>query len=637
MITKENKGITIISLVIMIIVLLVLSGITITALTSKNSIINKANITKIATEFSKYNDELEQWKMAKEIEENGEFQEETLSAGKTNLSYNGEKKDGNIKNIIPDLTDEYLDEIEIVKGNLILNTTSNSKTEAAKIAGISYNPYQIVDGELKSTGSNLDLVTSNGILTIPENVVKISSGAFSGVTGLKTIIIPGSVKEIGGDAFSYNSTLEKVVMQEGITTIDVAAFRNCYNLQSIEFPESVNQIKGAAFAYCTKIENITLPSSLKKISNSTFQGCVSLKDVDFNENLTSIGANAFLGCSSLNNIFLTKNVNEIGAGAFGECWGLDSFNIDKSNTFFTNINDTIYTMDKKNIILLLANNTNKKSITIEENVEKIDNNVFSVLNSLEKITLPSTLKTISGLSFGTIQNLSEIIISDSNTNFKSVDNCILSKDETILYYVAPNRTTFVTPAKVKTIKSYSIYGKKIGKITIGDSVEKIESCSFQNIFDTECEISIGKNVASLDSGFKDFANTKKLKVTIDVNNNHYSVLDNFIVSKDKKELITYINMQENMNIPEGIEIIDNLSIAGISNITLSKTIKEIRKLSDNDFSSIDIPESIERISKNAFLGNSKLEKIIVHKKENEIAGAPWGSSKGSKVVEWVDN
>lgn len=90
--TKENKGITIISLVITIIVLLVLSGITITALTSKNSIINKANITKIATEFSKYNDELEQWKMTKEIEENVDFQEETLSAGKTNLSYNGEKK-----------------------------------------------------------------------------------------------------------------------------------------------------------------------------------------------------------------------------------------------------------------------------------------------------------------------------------------------------------------------------------------------------------------------------------------------------------------------------------------------------------------------------------------------------------------
>lgn len=637
MITKENKGITIISLVIMIIVLLVLSGITITALTSKNSIINKANITKIATEFSKYNDELEQWKMAKEIEENGEFQEETLSAGKTNLSYNGEKKDGNIKNIIPDLTDEHLDEIEIVKGNLILNTTSNSKTEAAKIAGISYNPYQIVDGELKSTGSNLNLVTSNGILTIPENVVKISSGAFSGVTGLKTIIIPGSVKEIGGDAFSYNSTLEKVVMQEGITTIDGAAFRNCYNLQSIGFPESVNQIGGAAFAYCTKVENITLPSSLKKISNSTFQGCVSLQKVNFGDNLISIGANAFLGCSKLNNIFLTKNVKEIGAGAFGECWKLDSFNIDKSNNSFTNVNDIIYTMDKKNIVLLLSNNASKKNITIEENVEKIDNNVFSTLKNLEKIILPSTLKSISGLSFGTIQNLSEIVIADSNQNFKSVDNCILSKDETILFYVAPNRTTFTTPAKVKTMKSYSIYGRKIGKITIGDSVKIIESCCLQNIFDTECEVSIGKGVSSLDSGFKDFANTKKLKFAIDKDNNYYCTLDNFIVSKDKKELITYINMQENMTIPDGIEIIDNLSIAGIINITLPKTIKEIKKLSDNNFSSIDIPKSIEKINKDAFSNTPNLEKIIIHKKENEIADAPWGSSKGSKVVGWVEN
>lgn len=547
------------------------------------------------------------------------------------------KKDGNIKNIIPDLTDEYLDEIEIVKGKLILNTTSNSKTEAAKIAGISYNPYQIVDGELKSTGSNLDLVTSNGILIIPENVVKISSGAFSGVTGLKTIIIPGSVKEIGGDAFSYNSTLEKIVMQEGITTIDGAAFRNCYNLQSIEFPESVNQIGGAAFAYCTKIENITLPSSLKKISNSTFQGCVNLKDVDFNENLTSIGANAFLGCRSLNNIFLTKNVNEIGAGAFGECWGLDSFNIDKSNNSFTNVNDIIYTMDKKNIVLLLSNNASKKNITIEENVEKIDNNVFSTLKNLEKIILPSTLKSISGLSFGTIQNLSEIVIADSNQNFKSVDNCILSKDETILFYVAPNRTTFTTPAKVRTMKSYSIYGRKIGKITIGDSVKVIESCCFQNIFDTECEVSIGKGVSSLDSGFKNFANTKKLKIAIDKDNNNYCTLDNFIVSKDKKELITYINMQENMTIPDGIEIIDNLSIAGIINIMLPKTIKEIKKLSDNNFPSIDIPKSIEKINKDAFSNTPNLEKIIIHKKENTIDGAPWGSSKGSKVVEWVEN
>lgn len=635
--TKENEGITIISLVITIIVLLILSGITITALTSQNGIINKTNITKIATEFSKYNEEVEQWKLTKEMEENENFQEETLSAGKNNLSFEGEKQDGNIKTIIPDLMDEYLDEIEIIKGKLVLNTTSNLKTEAAKIAGILYNPYQIINGELKSTGSNLDLVTSNGILAIPENVVKISSGAFSGVKGLKTIIIPGNVKEVCKDAFSYNTTLEKIIMQEGITIIDGAAFRNCYNLKSIDFPESINQIGGAAFAYCTQIEHITLPSSLKKISNSTFQGCVSLKDVDFNENLTSIGANAFLGCSSLNNIFLTKNVNEIGAGAFGECWGLDSFNIDKSNNFFTNVNDIIYTMDKKNIVLLLSNNASKKNITIEENVEKIDNNVFSVLKNLEKIILPSTLKSISGLSFGTIQNLSEIVIADSNQNFKSVDNCILSKDETILFYVAPNRATFTTPAKVKTIKSYSIYGRKIGKITIGDSVKIIESCCLQNIFDTECEVSIGKGVSSLDSGFKDFANTKKLKFAIDKDNNYYCTLDNFIVSKDKKELITYINMQENMTIPDGIEIIDNLSIAGITNIMLPKTIKEIKKLSDNNFSSIDIPKSIEKINKYAFSNTPNLEKIIIHKKENTIDGAPWGSSKGSKVVGWVEN
>ena len=57
-------------------------------------------------------------------------------------------------------------------------------------------------------------MSSNGTVTIPENVTKIGDGAFSGVDGLKTVVIPRNVKEIGANAFAYNQTLGTVVFYD---------------------------------------------------------------------------------------------------------------------------------------------------------------------------------------------------------------------------------------------------------------------------------------------------------------------------------------------------------------------------------------------------------------------------------------
>ncbi len=158
--TKENKGITIIALVITIVILIVLAGLTINMLIGENGIITKASIAKTSTELAKYKEELSQWKINKKMEDNN-FAEDTLSAGKNNLVYGGMKQEGNIKTIIQDLDDSYLDEVEIIKGELIINTTNKSKLEGSKIAEVSSNPYIIKDGELKSAGANLELMSSD--------------------------------------------------------------------------------------------------------------------------------------------------------------------------------------------------------------------------------------------------------------------------------------------------------------------------------------------------------------------------------------------------------------------------------------------------------------------------------------------
>ena len=286
----NEKGITLIALVVTIIVLLILAGISISMLTGENGILTKTNVAKESTELSTYKEELNSWKL-EQLMKNEDFFEDTLSAEKNNLYYNGIKQNGNIKTIIQDISDEYMDELEIIKGELVINTIDKSKLEASKIAKISSNPYIIVDGELKSAGTNLDLMSSEGTLTIPENVTKIGSGAFSNVSNIKTVIISGNVKEIGDNAFAYNTTLQKVILQDGIESIGSRAFYQCSNLSEINLPDTITNIGEFAIAN-TKLTTLEIPSGLKIINKYTFFGLMYLEILNIPEGIEELKSDA---------------------------------------------------------------------------------------------------------------------------------------------------------------------------------------------------------------------------------------------------------------------------------------------------------------------------------------------------------
>ena len=128
----RQEGITLLVLVITIIVLLILAGVTIASLTGDNGILINAQDAKLATELSKYQEELELYKVTKTMEDVN-FEEETLTAGKTDLNYNTKsEEEGNIKTIITDITDEYFEKLEVIKGKLLINTQDKHEIKVAQ-------------------------------------------------------------------------------------------------------------------------------------------------------------------------------------------------------------------------------------------------------------------------------------------------------------------------------------------------------------------------------------------------------------------------------------------------------------------------------------------------------------------------
>lgn len=130
-------------------------------------------------------------------------------------------------------------------------------------------------------------------LSIPDGVVIIGEGAFSGRKHLECVIIPDSVVVISKNAFS-----------------------GCTSLTDVIIPNSVMLIEDYAFNYCTNLKNITISDGVKAIGDGAFFECTSLTSVTIGDGVKAIGREAFSGCTSLTNVTIPKSVRSIGGSAF---------------------------------------------------------------------------------------------------------------------------------------------------------------------------------------------------------------------------------------------------------------------------------------------------------------------------------
>lgn len=638
-INKEchTKGITLIALVVTIVVMLVLAGVSINLLTGDNGAITKAKQAKMKSEFATYNEELELFNTARHME-NPEYSIGTLTAGKSTLNYNTNNgSGGSIKEILTSISDEYLDKVEIIKGEIYINTKNKMEIEVAQEMGIKPNPYDIKDGILLSSTGNLLLMDETGTVTIPDSVKEIGSGAFSKLTGLKKIVIPGTVKKISSSAFAFNSTLEEVVLEEGIKEIGDQAFNGCTNLKTVKLPQSLTTIASLAFYRCSNLESINIPSTVQNIGTYVFSGCRSLKSVIIGEGVTKLTAYEFENCTSLTSITIPSTVTNINPNAFDRCTNLNEI-ILSNNKNYVMSEGMLKTSDETQIIFITAATLkNSNTFIIPENTTKFETNISDYKN-ITQIQIPASLVKL-GTAEIFPETINSVIVDSKNITFVSENGILYTKDDKKLIMCYSKEKDIRIPEGMLSISNFSfMQATNAENVTLPDSLVSIENCAF-SFGNNYKKIHIGKNTSDISPTFK-VQNYNGI-VEIDSNNKYYTIKDNILYSKDEKTLVCALyRITGKLEIAKGVEKIKSwaFDVQSMDEVIIQEGLKII----ENDAFSqcaqlkrIEIPSSVTTIGTGCFERCSSLESIEINKEKGSIEGSAWSCPMGERAVKWL--
>lgn len=631
---RENKkGITLVALVVTIVVLLILTGVSLNLLIGNNGIITRTQISKVSQELAAYKENMNLFIGEKQIE-TAEFDANTLTAYKNKLYYNTKSAEdtSGIEKVLGQIDNKYIEKIEIINGELCLNTTNNIEQKAAEGLGIKVNSWDVVDGVLLSSDKNLELINNGETVVIPPSIKKIGDGAFSSVNNIKKIVIPGTVEEIGANAFSNNTTLEEVTIEYGVKKVGGYAFRGCSSLTSIEFPDSVVQINGGALENCKNLENVKLSNSITSIAYELMSNCTNIKQISIPLNVDTIGAYAFSGCKNLVEVKMPAKTKYIGDAAFAGITSLQNIIVDTDNENLKFENGLLLSKDGTNVYFALLNLEN---IIIPEGVTTIPIDTFMGSNA-KSIKLPNSIINISGNTFANMNNLEKIEVNEDNENYKVENENLLSKDGTILILYLAKGDIITIPDGVKIITSKAIKSRTAKEIILPNTLEEIKGWGVSEVYGVT-KIEIPERVKPFDA--RAFTDTKQFIVS-DKNPYIKSVNDTMILSKDGKKLYAVAKGIDEFLIPNTVEELATNCFyyhTRLANITLPNSVKTIRTgaLGYIPLKTITIPESVTTIENNAFQGCSKLESIIINKSKDSISGSPWGCPIGARAVKWT--
>lgn len=170
-----------------------------------------------------------------------------------------------------------------------------------------------------------DQITS---AVIEDGVTAVGTGAFMGLTKLKSVTLPEKgLSKIGEAAFYGCTALNEIDIPEGIYTIWSYTFKGCSALESVKIPKTLIKIDQGAFENCAALPYIFMPTNIEIIGSWSFKGCTALEEADMQwADATKIREGAFKNCTALTEIILPANNQVLGDSCFYGI-GVTEFNV----------------------------------------------------------------------------------------------------------------------------------------------------------------------------------------------------------------------------------------------------------------------------------------------------------------------
>ena len=541
--TKENKGITLIALVITIIVLLILAGVTIATLTGENGILTRASKAREENKIAQAQEEVDLAFQTLRIKEKAESvtkeQKDDIVLEELKGAYSKQKPESTVN-----LTgtrfyvkhrgyDFQVDEnYQVAFKGETFDEKEWAKKEADEDCFIWASDDENAGEAYHTIIGYSDKITSLEKLVIPTRCHVIrseewyyqSNGREFAQRTFKEVKIPSTVTTIGNNAFRY-FPMESIEIPNSVTTIENEAFYNCYSLSDVIIPDSVTNIGWGAFsgtpwyefqpdgliyigkvAYKYKGEmpyntSITIKEGTKALADDLFNYQRNLTSVEIPEGVTTIGRYAFYECSGLTSINIPDSVTSIGERAFAYCYNLS--NITMANVASVGADafyETAWINNKTGLLYIgttlygynghMPDNT---SIVVEPGTTEIAGGAFSGYTGLVSIEIPDSVTSIGGSAFYNCSNLRSIDIPNGVTTISSwlFENCTslasveipdsVTKIQYGAFYNCTNLERADIPDSV-TIMEWGIFNNctSLSSVNIPNGVTRIEGNTFYN-------------------------------------------------------------------------------------------------------------------------------------------------------------
>ena len=123
-------------------------------------------------------------------------------------------------------------------------------------------------------------------------------------------------------------------------------------------------------------------------------------------------------------------------------------------------------------------------VTIPNNVTSIGETAFSHCPELKKVTIDSGVKIIGTMAFFYCHKLTDIVVSEKNANYKSMDGVLYTKDgKTLVCYPAGKKeTNYTIPLGVTNIEASAFSAcTHLANIKIPNSVTYIGKDAFRHL------------------------------------------------------------------------------------------------------------------------------------------------------------